>query len=70
MCAFLDYRDPSVLTIGFNFGEMDQQKLQDSFNFEMEEFANFIDLQTLVGKCGYPSDISLGTLMHKVLGVR
>ena len=49
---------------------MDQQKMEESFGWKMEEFSNFVDVQALAARCGYPADISLATLAEKVIGVR
>lgn len=58
------------MTLGFNFGEKDQKQLKESFGMAMEDFSNFVDVQALAGKCGYPKDASLHTLCRKVLGVQ
>jgi len=64
------FKDPAVVTLGFNFDETDQTKLFESFQWKMDDFSNFIDVQALAAKCGYPSDASLHTLTRKILGVR
>ena len=59
-----------MITLGFGFGEMEREKLYESFNWRMEDFSNFVDVQSLTAKCGYPSDASLHTLTRKILGVK
>ena len=63
-------RRPGTITLGFGFDQTDQEKLNQSFGWSMEDFANFVDVQALAGKCGYPADSSLSTLASKILGIK
>mmetsp|Transcript_965 Transcript_965/g.2008 ORF Transcript_965/g.2008 Transcript_965/m.2008 type:complete len:390 (-) Transcript_965:350-1519(-) len=54
--------------IAFSWDSCDEKKMQSTFGFGKRDFRNFMDLQNVAARLGYPESCGLSSLCTRVLG--
>lgn len=57
-----------ITFVAFSWDSCDEKKMQSTFGFGKRDFRNFMDLQNVAARLGYPESCGLSSLCTRVLG--